>query len=120
MAQSFNQPMIAKKLDRQDGTLADTFSLIQCANENIMIDTVKEAEDGGGMIVRLYEHFDRKTRAELTVGVPVKAVYVCDMLENPVVTAGSQFPVPILRSSHSVWFFRNEEDREEYGCSMQR
>ncbi len=82
MAQSFNQPMIAQKLDRQDGTLADTFSLIQCANENIMIDTVKEAEDGNGMIVRLYEYFDRKTRAEMTVGVPVKAVYVCDMLEN--------------------------------------
>ncbi len=82
VAQLFNKPLMAKVMKAQDGVLTDNYSLISCKNENILIDTVKKAEDSEDIIVRLYEYFDRRTRAEIAFGVKVKQVFLCDMLEN--------------------------------------
>ena len=50
---------------------------------NIFIDTVKPAEDGSGDIVlRLYEAKRADTACRLRLGLPVKGVWACDMLEN--------------------------------------
>ena len=62
--------------------MPDVYSLVRCNRENIMIDTVKKAEDSDAVIVRLYECFDSRTEAELTFGTNVRAVYLCDLLEN--------------------------------------
>jgi len=82
LAQSFNQPMIAKEIKEQRGTLSDSFSFVSANCDNIMIDTVKKAESEDATIIRLYEYFDRRTKTELTLGIDVKAAYLCDMLEN--------------------------------------
>ena len=66
-----------------DTSLPASFSLVQCDCENIVIDTVKQAEDGDGLIVRLYEAFDRRSRAALRFGFDVASVTLCDMLEQP-------------------------------------
>ena len=51
---------------------------------NVIIDTVKLAEDGSGdVIVRLYESKHAQTAATLTLGFPAAQAFVCDMLENP-------------------------------------
>ena len=51
---------------------------------NVIIDTVKAAEDGSGdTIIRLYESKHAACDACLTLNLPAKAVYACDMLENP-------------------------------------
>lgn len=82
IAQLFNKPLMAKTITKQDGILPDSYSLISCRNENILIDTVKKAEDSEEIIVRMYEYFDRRTNAELTFGMNIKQVFLCDMLEN--------------------------------------
>ena len=51
--------------------------------DNIIIDTVKPAEDGSGdIIVRLYECTNSMTSCELSVNLPVKSAALTDMLEN--------------------------------------
>ncbi len=59
-------------------------SLMQVDAPNVIIDTVKLAEDGSGdVIVRLYESKHAQTDARLTLGFPAAQAYECDMLENP-------------------------------------
>lgn len=65
----------------QGGCLDISFMKIDKAN--IMIDTVKLAEDGSGdIIVRLYEAKKAAVRAKLTVNIGEFRAYECDMLEN--------------------------------------
>ena len=50
---------------------------------SVYIDTVKPAEDGSGdVILRLYESKRGDTACNLSVDLPVQAVWLCDMLEN--------------------------------------
>ena len=81
-AQLFNRPVMVRNIAKQDGILPDAYSFVSCNRENIMIDTVKKAEDSDAIIVRLYEYFDCRTEAELTFDTDVRAAYLCDMLEN--------------------------------------
>jgi len=58
-------------------------SLFQLDAPNVIIETVKPAEDGSGdIIVRLYESKRAATRCRLTTSLPVAAVFETDMLEN--------------------------------------
>ena len=61
----------------------EPFSAFEVNRANIFIDTVKPAEDGSGdMILRLYEAKRADTACKLTLRLPVRNVFLCDMLEN--------------------------------------
>lgn len=63
---------------------SEPFSLLRVDAPNVIIDTVKLAEDGSGdMIVRLYESKHADTKVRLTFGFGAAQVHICDMLENP-------------------------------------
>lgn len=81
-AYSFNQPLLAKPVAANAGTVADCFSLVSCDRENVIIDTVKKAEKDNGMIVRLYDSFDMRSTVTLTVNPGFTKAYLCDMMEN--------------------------------------
>ena len=58
-------------------------SLFNLDEQNIIIDTVKPAEDGSGdCIVRLYESKQVLTRATLATSLPFQSAVETDMLEN--------------------------------------
>ena len=65
----------------QNGTLPETQSYINCNNDDIVIDAVKQAQDGNGIIVRVYQ--SRRVRGErtLTINLPFKKVYECNLME---------------------------------------
>jgi len=69
-------------------------SLFAVDAENIVVDTVKCAEDGSGdVVVRLVETKRTATRCRLTTTLPVGEVIQTDMLENslaPLASAGGQ------------------------------
>lgn len=77
-----NKPLLARPLPAQDGKLAECFSLVRADKENIIIDTVKKAEDSDAVIVRFYEAYDRRTTVKLDFGFDVKKAYLCDLMEN--------------------------------------
>lgn len=58
-------------------------SFLQIEQTNVMLDTIKLAEDGSGdVIVRLYEAKKAAVKANIYVELPNMKAYVCDMLEN--------------------------------------
>lgn len=81
-AHSFNRPMQVISLDRQDGDLESSLSLVSSDNPAIVIETVKPAEDKRGIIVRLYESFGGSTEATLRFPDSFKRITVTDLLER--------------------------------------
>jgi len=66
----------------QDG-LAEEKSLLQISKDNVIIDTVKTAEDGSGdIVIRLYESKKSYTNCELSLGFDVKEAYLTNMIEE--------------------------------------
>ena len=62
---------------------AETTSLMRVDAPNIIIDTVKAAEDGSGdLILRLYESKHAATRTTLTLNLPVASAALCNLLEE--------------------------------------
>ena len=57
-------------------------TVIECDKDNIIIETIKIAEDNNDIIVRLYETNNKETIAKLNTTFEYTKAYECDMLEN--------------------------------------
>jgi alpha-mannosidase len=57
-------------------------SLILCRDEIVVIETIKQAEDGNGVIVRLYESLRQRGTITLQTGLPLTAAYRTNLLEE--------------------------------------
>ncbi len=65
--------------------LPQAFSFAAVDARHVFIDTVKQAEDGDGWIVRLYEGHQQRNRAvKLSFGLPLQRVAAVNLLEMPV------------------------------------
>lgn len=60
-AYELNNPMTAVVKENEGGNLADEYSLFKVDRDNVVIETVKKAENGEELIVRLYECYNRRT-----------------------------------------------------------
>lgn len=81
-AYKLNQKLALRDISKQSGSLADKMSMINCDRENIVIETVKLAEDDNSIIIRLYDAFNSKSSPVISFNFDVKNAYICDMLEN--------------------------------------
>lgn len=81
-AYKLNQKLVARDIEAQNGYLPDTLSMINCDCENIIIETIKLAEDDDTVIIRLYDAYNRKSSPKLSFNFDVKNAYISDMLEN--------------------------------------
>lgn len=78
-AYKLNQPAFAIEGSAKE----KMFSYAASSNDNVVIETVKKAEDGEGVILRVYENRNMRTNATVTLGKAVQSVSECDLLENP-------------------------------------
>ncbi|MCQ2436228.1 MAG: alpha-mannosidase [Clostridia bacterium] len=93
-----NNPLVCIPLSRQDGNLPDKFSLVKTDGRGTIIETVKKSELGDGYIVRLYDAYNMHAKRTVTFGIPVKAAFICDMLETelkPVEVSGKNVVIDI-------------------------
>jgi len=81
-AYKLNQGLEALPVRAQKGDIPEQFSLAGCENPAVVVDAVKQAEDGSGMIVRLYEAFDSRCTATVTVAEGFREVWLCDLMER--------------------------------------
>lgn len=81
-AYELNNPLVSCRKEKKGGSLSPLASLISTDAENVVIEVVKQAEQGDAAIIRLYETFNRRDTARLHFAYPVKALYECDMLEK--------------------------------------
>ena len=65
-----NQPA----LSAEGGCAGDETSFVWIDKQNVIIETVKEAEDGDGVIIRLYESENARTKAHISFEKPVASV----------------------------------------------
>ena len=75
-------PLETKKINKNEGSLSECYSLVTSDKENVIVETIKKAESDNSVVIRMYEAYNRKTKAEIKVGFDFKEVYLCDMMEN--------------------------------------
>lgn len=86
-AYELNLPLQSADCEMPEGENRErAFSLAQADVPNVIIETVKAAEDGNGVIFRLYEYMCRRGPAEIKFGKKIKRAQECDLLENPLRT----------------------------------
>ncbi|MGN1016090.1 MAG: alpha-mannosidase [Faecousia sp.] len=59
-----------------------SYSFASVDKENVVLETVKQAEDGCGTVLRLYECRNARTKAALTVSGPYTKAYSTNLLEE--------------------------------------
>lgn len=81
-AYDLNVPLTAVVSDARGGTLPTGFSLISADKPNIIIETVKKAEDSDAVIVRMFETWNSRTEATVSFGLPAVSVSECNLMEE--------------------------------------
>ncbi len=84
MAYLLNNPLYAVQVPAQDGALPESYSLVTANRENIIVESVKEAEDGDEVIVRLYDAYGTRSDVEVRFGFPVAKVENATILEEAI------------------------------------
>jgi alpha-mannosidase len=85
--QELNQPLLARVLDPAlpgERTLPGTYSFFGVEGAGVILDAVKAAEDGSGLVFRLYEANGKAGKAALRFFREPKRVVATDLLENEI------------------------------------
>lgn len=77
-----NHPVPVIAAESHEGALPPTAALIETVSRHTVVDTVKPAESGDGVVVRLYEASGGRERAQVTFAAPVDAVHETNLLEE--------------------------------------
>lgn len=81
-AYEFNVPVLATELGVTTGLLPESKSLASVDVHNLIIETVKRAEDSDAVIVRLVEQHEQRGVAHLHFGFAVEAIVEVNLLEE--------------------------------------
>ena len=79
---ALNVPLRAVCCERDVEQGAESLCFLECTEPNVILDTVKRAEDGDGVILRFYEAIGKKTSAKLRSAWTLDAVEECDLMER--------------------------------------
>jgi alpha-mannosidase len=79
-----NDPIVVyrRKEESDKKPVARLESLVSTSSPNVIIETVKRAEDGNGIIVRLYESQRKRGPVKLQVGFELEAAWETNLLEE--------------------------------------
>ncbi|TCL63806.1 alpha-mannosidase [Hydrogenispora ethanolica] len=83
MAYSLNVPLYAKLEGSHPASLPQRFSFLELDRENVVLETVKKAEDGNELIIRAFECHNQRSRVRLTGYGALLEAWECDLLEKP-------------------------------------
>ena len=93
-AMKLNQPLLSE----EGGHAGCQNSFVWVDKSNVIIETVKMAEDNDGIIVRLYESENAKTKAHIFFGEKISSVESCNCLEEikqTIETDGEGFEITV-------------------------
>lgn len=82
LAYMLNHPMTAVPATGTASVIPESFSMASVNKDDVIIETIKEAEDTKDTVIRLYEAKNIRAKAELSIGFAAKSCYICDMQEN--------------------------------------
>ncbi len=82
-AAELNNAPLSVVTDPHRGDLPPSLVWITCDTPAVIVDTLKPAEDGDGFIIRIYEAYGWRGRVCIQLALPLKAVSVVNLLEEP-------------------------------------
>jgi alpha-mannosidase len=77
-----NVPLRVLAVKPRAGTLPTREALLEVEAENIIVEAMKQAEDGDDVIVRLYEAHGASTRTAVRLGFAAREVALVDLMEE--------------------------------------
>jgi alpha-mannosidase len=83
-AYMLNVPMTALPASGNADIIPTEFSAISLGCDHAACETVKEAEDGEGTVIRIYEYKNIRGKLEISAAIPFKKAYLCDLLEREI------------------------------------
>ena len=93
-----NVPLTGVVLSAQAGTAPASRSFLSVDRDDIVIDAFKQAQDGEGHILRLYESSQKRGEVTVHVDLPFSCVTECNLMEEneqPVACENGTFRFPI-------------------------
>jgi alpha-mannosidase len=84
MGYQLNVPVYAKVEQAHEGTLPPVLSVISVDCDNVIVETIKKAEDSDDLIIRLYECYNKRTDVTLTFFKPLLRVVECNLMEKDI------------------------------------
>ncbi len=70
--------------ERNDGRLPDSFSMVSCDSEAVIIDGIKKTEDSGDLIVRMYESFGSSVNCKVKFANSFKKALITNLMERDI------------------------------------
>jgi alpha-mannosidase len=83
-AYELNSPLHSVTAAAHAGALPSRFCWLETRGENAVVETVKPAEDGKGIICRVYEAFGARGRVRLRPGFGISRAREVDLVERPI------------------------------------
>ncbi|NIA15170.1 MAG: alpha-mannosidase [Nitrospiraceae bacterium] len=80
-AYMLNVPLCGHRMD-QFGSGGRAITFVRCSNPNVIVETVKKAEESDAVVVRVYEAARSRGPATLTFAAPVEHASECNCLER--------------------------------------
>lgn len=88
-AYALNVPLMITPCELSEGTLASEQSFLHIDNSQIVIEAVKKAEDGKGIIIRMYESAGGTATGNLTCSLSYNQVQEVNLMEEMIDKKGS-------------------------------
>jgi alpha-mannosidase len=84
-----NYPLESMQIANHQGPLQGSHSFLSSNSDNVVITAVKNAEDGGALIIRFYEWAGKNSDVSLTLPSHVESAEETDLMERPLGTLKS-------------------------------
>ncbi len=88
-AYEFNIPLLSTAITEDAEDLPVSFSLVEGESHGVIVEALKQAEDGDGLILRSFENHGSQCKGQYTLGKKVSRIVETDLLEeNPLHVSG--------------------------------
>ncbi|KAI7865191.1 galactose mutarotase-like domain-containing protein [Spinellus fusiger] len=91
---NFNAPLLKRVIPKSKvPTIANTIPQISIEGApNVVLDTIKKAEDSDDIILRLYEAYGGHAKAQLVSSLPIQSLHICNLLEDKLESIETTLP----------------------------
>lgn len=93
-----NFPLIGFEAEKHGGELENGTSFVSVSHDDFVIDAIKQAQDGNGIIVRGYESCRFRGERTITLDLPFTKVVECNLMEEDeteIIPDGNSFTIKV-------------------------
>ena len=82
-AYELNCSLLGQVIEAQPkGTLPPSYSMVRISSDNVIVEVVKQAEDGQDTVLRVYEAYNQRALVKLELGEEIEDVKECNLMEE--------------------------------------